>query len=43
MRAYDAHWSAMAGYPVGDLYESSHRDLMQVPAPFAADTNERSP
>ncbi len=27
MRAYDAHWSAMAGYRVGQLYESLHQDL----------------
>lgn len=36
MRAYDAHWSAMAGYRVGELYQALHRDLMQVPAPSTA-------
>jgi tetratricopeptide (TPR) repeat protein len=41
MRAYDAHWSTMAGYRVGELYQSLHRDLMQVPAPRTADTDER--
>jgi tetratricopeptide (TPR) repeat protein len=30
MRAYDSHWSVMAGYRVSQLYEQLHRDLMQV-------------
>jgi tetratricopeptide (TPR) repeat protein len=38
MRAYDAHWSAMAGYRVGQLYQQLHRDLMRVPPPIKADT-----
>jgi tetratricopeptide (TPR) repeat protein len=38
MRAYDAHWSAMAGFRVGELYERLHRDLMQVTPPPSADT-----
>jgi tetratricopeptide (TPR) repeat protein len=33
MRAYDAHWSAMAGYRVGELYQKLHADLMQVRPP----------
>jgi tetratricopeptide (TPR) repeat protein len=37
MRAYDAHWSAMAGYRVGALYQSLHDELMRIPPP-AADT-----
>jgi hypothetical protein len=41
MRAEDAHWSAMAGYRVGELYQSLHEDLMVVPAPGAADTPGR--
>jgi len=36
MRAYDAHWSAMAGFRVGELYQKLHEELMQVPAPKAA-------
>jgi tetratricopeptide (TPR) repeat protein len=40
MRAYDSHWSAMAGYRVGELYQSLHRDLMQIPPPTAATTPE---
>lgn len=38
MRAYDAHWSAMAGYRVGELYQKLHEEMMQVPPPQAADT-----
>jgi tetratricopeptide (TPR) repeat protein len=38
MRSYDAHWSAMAGYRVGQLYQQLHRDVMQVPPPDKADT-----
>jgi tetratricopeptide (TPR) repeat protein len=38
MRAYDAHWSAMAGYRVGELYQKLHEELMHVPAPASAAT-----
>jgi tetratricopeptide (TPR) repeat protein len=38
MRSLDAHWSAMAGYRVGQLYQELHRDVMQIPAPASADT-----
>lgn len=38
MRAYDAHWSTMAGYRVGELYEKLHEDLMKVTPPASADT-----
>ncbi len=41
MRAYDAHWSAMAGFRVGELYQKLHEELMQVPAPKAADSDRR--
>jgi hypothetical protein len=41
MRAYDAHWSAMAGFRVGELYQKLHEELMQVPAPKGADTPRR--
>lgn len=41
MRAYDAHWSAMAGYRVGELYQKLHQDLMAVPAPQGADNPQR--
>lgn len=33
MRSNDAHWSAMAGFRVGQLYQNLHRDVMKVPAP----------
>jgi tetratricopeptide (TPR) repeat protein len=36
MRALDAHWSAMAGYRIGKLYEQLHRDVMEIPPPAAA-------
>ncbi|MEB2310197.1 MAG: hypothetical protein OZ921_13090 [Sorangiineae bacterium] len=39
MRAYDAHWSAMSGYRVGELYERLHQELMSVPPPPAATTD----
>lgn len=41
MRAYDAHWSAMAGYRVGELYQTLHQELMRVPTPPSADTEAR--
>lgn len=41
MRAHDAHWSAMAGYRVGELYQKLHEDVMKVPPPEAADTEGR--
>ncbi len=41
MRAYDAHWSTMAGYRVGELYERLHQELMQIPPPRATDEHER--
>lgn len=41
MRAYDAHWSAMAGYRVGELYRRLYEDIMLVRAPVSADTEEK--
>jgi tetratricopeptide (TPR) repeat protein len=41
MRAYDAHWSAMAGFRVGELYQRLHADLMAVTPPKSADTERR--
>jgi tetratricopeptide (TPR) repeat protein len=38
MRSLDAHWSAMAGYRVGQLYQDLHRDVMKVPVPPSAKT-----
>jgi len=42
MRAYDAHWSAMAGYRVGELYQKLHQELMQIPPPAAATTTPKA-
>lgn len=41
MRAYDAHWTAMAGFRVGELYQRLHRDVMNAPRPAGADTERR--
>lgn len=38
MRSYDAHWSAMAGYRVGQLYQQLHRDVMAIPPTGKSDT-----
>ncbi len=38
MRGYDAHWSAMAGYRVGQLYQKLHAEVMQIPPTAAAKT-----
>lgn len=38
MRSFDAHWSAMAGYRVGQLYQQLHRDVMAIPPTTKADT-----
>lgn len=41
MRAYDAHWTAMAGFRVGELYQSLHQDVMSAPRPPGLDTERR--
>ena len=41
MRAYDAHWSSMAGVRTSELYAALHQDLMQVPPPNAAESEAR--
>ena len=38
MRSFDAHWSAMAGYRVGQLYQTLHRDVMAIPPTAKSDT-----
>jgi tetratricopeptide (TPR) repeat protein len=42
MRAYDAHWSAMAGFRVGELYQKLHEEVMQIPPPAAATTKAKA-
>ncbi len=41
MRAYDAHWSVMAGYRVGELYAELHADLMELLGASSFDSPER--
>lgn len=42
MRAYDAHWSTMAGYRIGELYANLHEELMRiVPPDTIADSSQR--
>lgn len=41
MRAYDAHWTAMAGFRVGELYKRLHEDVMRAPRPSALDTERK--
>jgi len=33
MRAYDAHWSTMAGVRIAELYSSLHEELMRIQPP----------
>jgi hypothetical protein len=40
VRSVDAHWAAMAGYRVGEMYRALHRDLMRIPPP-ASSKSER--
>jgi len=41
MRSYDAHWAAMSGYRIGQLYQRLHEDVIHVPAPKSANTPEK--
>jgi hypothetical protein len=41
MRAYDAHWSAMAGFRTAELYQRLHDDLLAVQPPPSADTERK--
>ena len=41
MRSYDAHWAAMSGYRVGQMYQSLHRDVLAITPPASADTDEK--
>lgn len=38
VRSVDAHWAAMAGYRVGEMYRVLHRDLMGIPSPPSSKT-----
>jgi hypothetical protein len=41
MRAHDAHWSTIAGYRVGELYERLHAELVAIPLPRDGTERER--
>jgi hypothetical protein len=42
MRAFDAHWSTMAGFRIGELYASLHQELMDiVPTDRVSDKGRR--
>lgn len=41
MRSRDAHWSAMSGYRVGQLYQDLHAETMRIPAPTTAATQRQ--
>lgn len=41
MRAYDSHWSAMAGFRTAELYQRLHQDLLAVQPPPSADTERK--
>jgi tetratricopeptide (TPR) repeat protein len=40
-RAYDAHWSTLAGFRLAEMYEKLHQELMAIPPPETADTTSR--
>jgi len=40
-RSYDAHWAAMSGYRVGELYHRLHQDVLAMPLPKAATTTSK--
>lgn len=41
MRSRDAHWSAMAGYRVGQLYQQLHVEAMEIPPPEHASLEQQ--
>ncbi len=41
IRSYDAHWAAMSGYRIGQLYEKLYRDVLAIPPPRAATTSDK--
>jgi hypothetical protein len=41
LRAQDAHWIAMAGFRVGQMYEDLHRDLMIIPPTTLAKSDKQ--
>jgi tetratricopeptide (TPR) repeat protein len=41
MRAFDAHWSTMAGYRIGELYSDLHQELMKITPPESVTSAHR--
>jgi tetratricopeptide (TPR) repeat protein len=41
MRSEDPHWAMMAGYRVGQMYRTLHRELMAIPPDRAKDDHQR--
>lgn len=41
MRSKDAHWSAMSGYRIGQLYQQLHREAMEIPPPKHASLDQQ--
>jgi hypothetical protein len=41
MRSRHAHWSAMAGYRVGQLYQRLHAETLEIPPPATARSDEQ--
>jgi hypothetical protein len=41
VRSVDAHWAAMAGYRVGEMYRALHHDLMLIPPPPTTKTERQ--
>ena len=41
MRSVDAHWIAMSGYRVGEMYEKLHHDLMVIPPTLLTKTDKQ--
>lgn len=41
MRSRDAHWSAMSGFRIGQLYQQLHQEAMRIPPPATARTLQK--
>jgi hypothetical protein len=41
VRSVDPHWAAMAGYRVGAMYRTLHRELMQIQPPASSKTERQ--
>lgn len=41
IRSQDPFWAQLSGFRIGAMYRALHRDLMAIPPPEAADTDEK--